>query len=199
MQLHLASRGTRDGSASTTVPRMGAAPADGANAPRAVGRDRAGLVAAVLAFASAAVTLFWLLGGTLGLSTVGGELERLARERSAPALALATGVVVAKLAVGALALALADRRRPRRVIVPLGLVGGGVLALYGGVLVGVGGLVLTGIVDPAGPRDELALRWHVCFWDLWFLVWGVALLLAALGARHRRRDATAPPLRPSPT
>jgi hypothetical protein len=41
------------------------------------------LAAAVLAFASAAVTAFWLLGGTLGLDTVGGEIEEQARERSA--------------------------------------------------------------------------------------------------------------------
>lgn len=39
-------------------------------------------LAAVLAFASAAVTLFWTLGGTVGLDTVGGHLEELARARS---------------------------------------------------------------------------------------------------------------------
>jgi hypothetical protein len=34
---------------------------------------------------------------------------------------------------------------------------------------------------PAGPPR---LRWHVFLWDLWFLVWGVALLLAAVRARR---------------
>jgi hypothetical protein len=41
----------------------------------------------VLAFASAWVTAYWLLGGTLGLDTVGGEIEEQARERSTLALA----------------------------------------------------------------------------------------------------------------
>ncbi|MDQ5834476.1 MAG: hypothetical protein M3550_15700 [Actinomycetota bacterium] len=53
-------------------------------------------MAAALAFASAAVTLFWTLGGTLGLDTVGGQLEELARARSAGALLLGTVVVLAR-------------------------------------------------------------------------------------------------------
>jgi hypothetical protein len=40
-------------------------------------------LAAGLALASAAVSLFWMLGGTALLDTVGGEIEELARERSA--------------------------------------------------------------------------------------------------------------------
>ena len=39
--------------------------------------------AAVLAFDSALVSLYWTLGGTLSLDTVGGT-EDLARERSGP-------------------------------------------------------------------------------------------------------------------
>jgi hypothetical protein len=47
------------------------------------------------------------------------------------------------------------------------------------VLVLVGGLVLADVITPTGPADEHALRWHVFVWDLWFLVWGMALGLAA--------------------
>jgi hypothetical protein len=61
-----------------------------------------------------------------------------------------------------------------------------VLALYGGVLVVAGALVLAGAIDASGDVDEHALRWHVFFWDLWFLVWGVALALAARAVRRRR-------------
>jgi Protein of unknown function (DUF3995) len=138
----------------------------------------------VLAFASAAVTAFWLFGGTVGLKTVGGEIEKQARERSAATLAILAFTLVAKLAAGGLALALADpRTRGKRFVITLGLVGGFGLALYGGVLVLVGGLALAGAWDSSG-RDDYALRWHVFFWDLWFLIWGIALALAAVRARR---------------
>jgi hypothetical protein len=146
--------------------------------------NRAALVAAALAFASAAVTAFWLLGGTLGLDMVGGEIEEQARERSAATLAVLAVTLVAKLAACGLALALAvSRTRGRRSVITLGFVGGAGLALYGGVLVIAGGLALAGVGDSSG-RDEYALRWHVFFWDPWFFVWGVALALAAVRARR---------------
>jgi Protein of unknown function (DUF3995) len=148
-------------------------------------RNPPAVAAAVLAFASAAVTAFWLLGGTLGLDTVGGEIERQARERSAAALAVLAVTLVAKLAAGALALALADPRTAgKRSLNTLGLVGGGCLALYGGVLVIAGALALAGVAGDSSGRDEYALRWHVFFWDLWFFVWGVALALGAMRARR---------------
>jgi Protein of unknown function (DUF3995) len=147
----------------------------------------AAALAAVLAFASAAVTAFWLLGGTLGLDTVGGEIEEQARERSAATIALLALTLLAKLAAGGLALALAaTHERPKRLLIRLGLVGGVGLAIYGGVLVIGGALALAGVGDSSG-RDEYALRWHVFFWDPWFFAWGVAL---ALAARHARRLGT---------
>jgi hypothetical protein len=145
---------------------------------------RPAFLAAALAFASAAVTAFWLLGGTLGLDTVGGEIEEQARERSAAALVVLAVTLAAKLAAGGLALALADSRtRGKRSVITLGYVGGAGLALYGGVLVIGGALALAGVGDSSG-RDEYALRWHVFFWDPWFFAWGVALALAAVQARR---------------
>jgi CHASE2 domain-containing sensor protein len=35
--------------------------------------------------------------------------------------------------------------------------------------------------------DRTALRWHVLVWDLWFLVWGVLLGMAAWHARRGER------------
>jgi hypothetical protein len=48
----------------------------------------------------------WLLGGTALLDTVGGSVERLARDRSSAAFALAAVVVVIKSGAGILALLL---------------------------------------------------------------------------------------------
>lgn len=142
--------------------------------------------AAVLAFGSAAVSLFWTLGGTVLLDTVGGTFEDLARERSPESIVLGMLVVLVKLAGGLLALALVEPwgthvgRRPLLVSAAVGSV---VLIVYGGVLVLVGGLVLADLITPSAPVDEHALRWHVFVWDLWFLVWGVALGLAAWRCR----------------
>ena len=69
-------------------------------------RVGAAYAAAVLAFASAAVSAYWTLGGTVLLDTVGGTIERLARERSAPAILLGIVVVLVKVAGGLLALAM---------------------------------------------------------------------------------------------
>jgi Protein of unknown function (DUF3995) len=148
--------------------------------------DLPAVAAAALALASAAVTAYWLFGGTIGLDTVGGEIEEQARERTTLALAALAATLVAKLAAVALALALADpSARGRRSVIALGLLGGTGLALYGGVLVITGAIALAGVGDSAG-RDEYALRWHVLFWDPWFFVWGLALALAAVRARRRR-------------
>jgi hypothetical protein len=66
-------------------------------------------IAAGLAFASAATTAYWLFGGTALLDTLGGSAERLARDRTDVALALAAavGVVLVVAVVGAIG----DRHR----------------------------------------------------------------------------------------
>lgn len=151
-----------------------------------------GYVAAALALASAAVSLYWTLGGTWLLDTVGGVFEDLARKRSGGAVALGGLVVAVKLLGGALALALARRwgaRLGRRWLLLGGFGGSAVLVVYGGALVLAGGLVLGGVLSPSQPVDRHALRWHVFLWDLWFLLWGVALGLAAWRFRATTRRA----------
>ena len=53
----------------------------------------AAYIAAGLAFASAATTAYWLFGGIALLDTLGGSVERLARDRGSAAFALAAAVV----------------------------------------------------------------------------------------------------------
>jgi hypothetical protein len=159
--------------------------------------DRApAYTAAGLAFASAAVTLYWTLGGTMLLDTVGGAIEDLARDRSPAAIALGATTALLKLATGALAVALVwnpPARRRRRLILAAA-VASAALILWGGANVLVGALVLTEVIVPADPIDEWALRWHVVLWDPWFLVWGISL---ALTARRARRRPSAPSYSPT--
>lgn len=134
-----------------------------------------------LALLSAAVSSYWVAGGTALLDTVSGSLEAMARARTPATIAFGLATVAAKLAAAALALAL-WRTRPGRwrrwlVVVPAGLAAA-VLVLWGGLNVVVGGAVLAGVLDPGGPVDRWALTWHVVLWDLWFVVWGAALAVA---------------------
>lgn len=63
------------------------------------------------------------------------------------------------------------RAVPRRLLAGAAWAASVVLTAYGGLLVAVEALVLTGVINPAGPVDRTALRWHVMLWDLWFLIW----------------------------
>jgi hypothetical protein len=147
-------------------------------------------LAASLAFMSAAVTGYWLVGGTALLDTVGGSLERLASSRSASAYVLAVVVLVAKVAAGAFAVVLA--RRPSRRLATLAALGGTLLALYGAVLTGAGALVLSDVLS-VSPTDERALRWHTLFWDPWFLIWGLTLATAGIIIRRSTSSSSTRP------
>jgi hypothetical protein len=142
----------------------------------------AAYAACALALLSAVPSFYWALGGTAGLDTVGGAIEELGRAHDPRGVALGAAAGVLKVAGGLLALALVrpwGRAVPRRLLLGAAWAASVVLVGYGGLLEAVGALVLAGVIDPAGPVDRTALRWHVLVWDLWFLVWGLLLGVAA--------------------
>jgi Protein of unknown function (DUF3995) len=154
---------------------------------------RSAVVAAGLAFASAAVTAYWTLGGTALLDTVGGYAEDLARTGGPLAVLVGILVVAVKVVGGLVALGLTHLGRGRKLHRPLLLAGGlgsVLLIIYGGLLVAGGALVLTGILQPAGPVDRRALTWHVLLWDLWFLLWGLALAATTWRSNRSSRLVT---------
>jgi Protein of unknown function (DUF3995) len=147
-------------------------------------------LAAGLAFASAGVSAYWTLGGDLLLDTVGGAIEDLARERSRGAVALGATTVLLKVLAGILAIRLAQLDAAgtrRRLLLQANGMAGAVLCLWGGANVVIGALVLGGAIEPSADVDRRAIRWHVFVWDMWFLVWGLALALA-VAAAHRDRS-----------
>jgi hypothetical protein len=124
------------------------------------------------------------------------RLEKLARTRSPSALVLGTATSLAKIGAALLTLALVrpwGRHLPDRLLVGANALVSMVLVTWGGASVLVGGLALLAAVMPADGIDERALRWHVFVWDLWFLVWGVALALALLGIRRVKWTTVRPP------
>jgi len=145
----------------------------------------AAVIAATLGTASAAVSAYWALGGEALLDTVGGDIERWGRERSA-GVVVGVWVIVALKLVGALAPLIFvgvghfpawTRSRRTRALGWAAAVG---LTVYGGVLSVAGWLVEAGVVDDA---DEHALAWHAYFWDPWFALWGGAFVVAMWRSR----------------
>lgn len=134
-------------------------------------------IAVGIGSANAAVTGFWLLGGTALLDTVGGEIESWGRGRTIGVLIILGLVLVAKAAVTVLPVAV-DRshgrlRRLGRVIAWTAAL---LLTMYGGLLTLVGLVIQAGIVERAYDADDRALAWHAYVWDPWFLLWGLALV-----------------------
>jgi hypothetical protein len=151
----------------------------------------AAYAACALALLSAVPSFYRALGGTAGLDTVGGTIEELGRAHDPRGVALGVGAGLLKVAGGLLALALVrpwGRAIPRRLLLVAAWAASAVLTVYGGLLVVVGALVLTDVIRPAGPVDRTALRWHVMVWDLWFLVWGLVLGVAAWHYGRQSRD-----------
>lgn len=154
----------------------------------------AAYAAAILAFAYAAVSLYWTLGGRLLLATVGGFAEDIAHAGGVPAILLGLTTTAVKAGGGLLALALIRpwrRAIPRRLLLGCAAGASAVLTGYGGVLVAAGALALAGAVPTGGAADLTALRWHVAVWDLWFLAWGLLLTVATVARWREPRTASA--------
>ena len=155
----------------------------------------AAVIAAGLGAASAAMSAYWALGGTALLHTVGGEIERWGRERSASVVVTLWLITVAKLVgavaplvlvgVGARQLPAWTRAQPMRVLGWIVAIG---LTVYGGVLTVVGLLVEADVINAADDADEHAIAWHAFFWDPWFALWGGAFTVAMWRSRPQASE-----------
>lgn len=140
-------------------------------------------IAAVAGLLHAAISVYWGLGGTWLIETLG---ERIV-DTFADARWLLLVVAAAK-AVGAFAPLWLQRtgRLGRR---PWSLLAGVVAAVligWGGLNAVVGNLVLLGVVQPDGGYDRPAMIGHAWLWDPLFLLWGVALLTGVARATRSR-------------
>ncbi len=150
-------------------------------------------VAVLLAVTSAALSVFWAVGGHSLIDTMGGSTERWGRRREWLGVVALVGWATVKLAVAAATLAVTGmigRRPPSRWLRPVAWLVAAQLAIYGGLLTVGGLLVQTGLVDPADSADRHAITWHAFLWDPWTAVWGVALGIALWCTRPVRRPSS---------
>jgi Protein of unknown function (DUF3995) len=144
--------------------------------------NRAAYAAAAWALVFAAMSFFWAAGGTLGLDTLGNEIEREARARDPDTIAVVwvTGFLKVLGAVLALALVMPwGRRLPRRLLlIAAWAVGLGLLA-YALANFVQHGLMKAGAIDTPEALGSAATTWHLAFWDPFWLLGGVLFTLAA--------------------
>lgn len=162
----------------------------GEPAPRQSGAASSwpGYAAAAVAFAFAAVSFYWGLGGTAGVSTLGGQIEALALARDPLIIALVWVTGIGKVVGGLFALALVrpwGRALPRRWLLRGAWAGAVLLTVYGLVQVVSVALVAMGVLTPTQPVEPSVLWWRLLLWEPWFLVWGVLLGLTAWVERKR--------------
>ncbi|GAA2107972.1 DUF3995 domain-containing protein [Actinomadura alba] len=152
-----------------------------------------GHAAFVLGLLYALVSAYWAAGGTAGLDTLGGELERLARARDPLMIAMVWLIAGLKLVAAVLGPALVQswgRRFPRWMLLTLSWGAATVLVLYGGLLVGGQRLVKTGVLEASPDMDWTAFNWHLFLWDPWFLIWGLLLGAVTWSSTRRRTERT---------
>ncbi len=150
---------------------------------------RAAQAACIVGLLYAAISVYWGLGGTWLLDTVGGSLAKHGRARDA-AVIIAVWAAAALKVVAAILPLLALRRLSsparNREVWALAWIAAVVLTIYGLVLTAVGLLVQADVIHPSASADHRALAWHAYLWDPWFLVWGLLVATALLRGRDPR-------------
>lgn len=156
---------------------------------------RAARGAFILGLLYAAVSVYWGLGGTGLLDTLGGSLERQGNAGTTTVMLAVWAAAVLKMIAAVLPL-LARHRFTRaawnRTLSVLAWTEAAILTTYGLVLSTVGPLVQADVIRASANADHHALAWHAYFWDPWFLIWGLLVTVAlVLHTRHRRSQAAA--------
>jgi hypothetical protein len=122
-------------------------------------------------------SLYWAIGGSWLLDTVGPDAVRMSADaRLLTGLGLGL-VAAAKTAAAVVPVNMAyGRLRREKLWRGLSWAGALLLVLYGGANTVVGNAVLAGLVSPDGGYDRAAMAGHSWLWDPLFLLWGLALL-----------------------
>ncbi|MEO7587373.1 MAG: DUF3995 domain-containing protein [Arachnia sp.] len=169
-------------------------PEDGEMHPRSSSQRRtpghaAFVAAGMFGVIHAGFSLFWAVGGTWLLWSLGSGLLQTFEGREW--ILFPVGVV--KLVAAVTPLALFLRGWPaHRLTRAACWVGASVLILWGGLNTVVGNLVLSGLIQPSAGYDRPGMIGHAWMWDPLFLGWGVALVIGLLASGRRDRAVPQP-------
>ena len=138
--------------------------------------------AAVAGLLHGAASLYWMLGGTMMLETVGASVLEAFDGRMwmlAPVVLVKVAGAVVPLLMNAWPLLL---RRLTRLVCWLGVA---MLVGWGGFGMVVANLVLFGLITPEGGIDRPAMIGHAWLWDPLFVISGVCLAVGLWRTRAR--------------
>lgn len=142
---------------------------------------------AAVAWASAFTlpSVYWALGGGLGRSTIARSAETT--EIGAGFAMVLWLTAVLKVALGCVAFLLRTPPVPgrmHRLLLATAFLSGLGMTLYATALLLQHGLMLAGLVSTPHALGTFALRWHLFFWDPWWLAGGTLFLLVASFGRQ---------------
>lgn len=153
------------------------------------GRRWAAYATAAWAFAFAALSFHWALGGQLSLGTQARSIRDQIDDPEFVAVLWATGAL--KVVAGLIALALVrpfGRRIPRPFLAVGVWTTAMLLLLYGGLGWVQALLWEIGMVDIPAAVGADAARWKLALWDPFWLLGGVLFLVAALQFRRSESE-----------
>lgn len=141
---------------------------------------------AVVGILHAVPSLYWALGGSALVSTV-GEWAQAWRQESPTQVTVVLLVVFAVKIAGAV-VPLVNHLRPlpaTRVWRAVAWLGSALLIIYGGVNTLAAMATLAGLIGESADQDRMGLIGHAFLWDPLFLLWGILLGLALATTRPR--------------
>ncbi|WP_135229343.1 DUF3995 domain-containing protein [Deinococcus fonticola] len=137
---------------------------------------RAVRIAFLVGVIHAAFSLYWALGGTWLLDTVGQRPQDFVKSGPLSASLVLGLIALFKALAAVIPLLNAQGRLPwPKLWRGISWVGGVFLVLYGGFVTLTSLAVLGGLVN-FGAYDRPAMLGHAFLWDPLFLMWGVALV-----------------------
>lgn len=140
----------------------------------------------VVGILHAAPSLYWALGGSALVSTVGQWAQAWRQESPAQVAVVLLGVFTVKIA-GAV-VPLVNHLRPlpaTRVWRAVAWLGSALLVLYGGGNTLAAMATLAGLIGESADQDRMGLIGHAFLWDPLFLLWGLLLSVALWTTRPR--------------
>jgi hypothetical protein len=133
------------------------------------------------------MSFYWAFGGDVGLGTIGETIGTPANERDTQFVLILWVTAVLKLLAGLIPLALVrgwipaiSRRWLRLMVWGVGIF----MFLYAGANFGARAIMALGIIETPESMRTSAARWHLWFWNPWWMLGGILYIAGGWSSRQ---------------